>query len=237
MNFNDYPLKVELSDGLHVYERETGKSAHMLVEQLINEFLIKEGYLNIAIENLVKYPEKLLNIDEEISVDEDCEGIDSSELTSRFSLIQKPNGIREVCFGEFSFGNYPSNETNEIISKLSKFPDNELKEMSLNNWEDTNQSYYKYLESKFENHSISPKDFLKEWFSEKRVFYHESKNSYQVKKHNTNFGSYPSFEEAKHVVYFMVDKDWDEKYSTKYTKLKGKKYREWLFSEIEKEGK
>ena len=67
MNFNGYPLKVELSDGLHVYERKTGKSAHMLIEHLITEFLIKEGYLNIAIENLVKYPKKLLDIDEDTS--------------------------------------------------------------------------------------------------------------------------------------------------------------------------
>ena len=73
MNFNEYPLKVELSDGLHVYERKTGKSSHMLVERLISEFLIKEGYLNIAIENLVKYPKKLLDIDENIISDDDEE--------------------------------------------------------------------------------------------------------------------------------------------------------------------
>ena len=142
-----------------------------------------------------------------------------------------------MCFGELSFGNYKHNNVDEIISNLSIFPDGELVKMSLTNWKDTNQSYYNYLEAKFKNHSLSANDFLKKWFSEKRVFFHKKKNKYQVKDGNNNFGTYPTFEEAKEVVYFLVDKNWDEKYTTKNMNLKGVKFRERIFSEIEKEKK
>lgn len=44
-----------------------------------------------------------------------------------------------------------------------------------------------------------------------------------------------SYDDAKIIVDFLISKNWDLKYSTRQTKLKGEKQIEFLLSEIEKE--
>lgn len=59
---------------------------------------------------------------------------------------------------------------------------------------------------------------------------------WSIQKGNLKYGSYDTIEKAKEVRAFLIMKNWDKKYSNKIVKLKGKEYRDWLFSEMEKEG-
>ena len=60
MKFNDCPLKNELKEGLLQYERDTNISPLSLIENLLEEFLYKKGYLVVGGgEENVPFPSEL----------------------------------------------------------------------------------------------------------------------------------------------------------------------------------
>ena len=72
----------------------------------------------------------------------------------------------------------------------------------------------------------------------KYIYKNQNSSDYRIQRKTKgvmySYGTY-TLEEAKEVKRFLIIKNWNKKYSTKLSKLKGVKHKEWIFSEIEKE--
>ena len=73
----------------------------------------------------------------------------------------------------------------------------------------------------------------------KHAPYYKKMKSYDIQKScngkNTHFGCSKSPIVTKEIVNFLISKNWDEKYSTRATGLRGMKQINFLLSEIEKQ--
>ena len=72
----------------------------------------------------------------------------------------------------------------------------------------------------------------------KYIYRNPDSDNYRVQRkvngHTRSFGAYP-LEESKKVRDFLIKKNWDLKYTQAEIGLKGKEYRKWMLSEMEKE--
>ena len=137
MKSKNYDLKTELMDGLCKYGRDTNLSPKSIIESLVEDFLVKKGYLVIS---------------------------DPEEFVSFPSELNKPP-----------------------IKNTMVLPNGKLR-------------------------------------IRKRV------DTFQYSYCTAN-----NYDEAKTIVDFLENENWNPKYSTKQTKLKGNKQLEFLLNEIEKE--
>lgn len=123
----------------------------------------------------------------------------------------------------------------------------ELKEGLIKYAEDNNLSPLSLLESLIEDFLIK-KEYLVIFDSDapvefpalspiKNIFLRKNGKFQVMKSINKNRMNFMSgnYEEAKTVVEFLESKEWDSKYSTSETGLRGKKQIEFLFDEIKKE--
>ena len=121
MNFNDYPLRDELGEGLHVYERTTGLSAHLLVESLIEKYLIKTGIIGSDDEDIVDFPFDL------IPSNEDVTPVNKNNF-KKFSHGK----YFQIIYEDLDFGHHLRNSYEELIEKLSEQSYQKLVELSKN---------------------------------------------------------------------------------------------------------
>lgn len=127
---------------------------------------------------------------------------------------------------------------------------NELKEGLLQYERDTNISPHFLVESLIENFLIKEEylivgagegdvPFPTELNQPKIRYANRTPNGkFEIRKtkggKNLHFGRF-NYNDSKIVVEFLESKNWDSKYSTSQTQLKGKKQSDFLFKEIEKE--
>ena len=287
MIFRDYPLNKDIADVLELYARENSLNISSIIEELVKELLFKKGYL-VVDEEITQTPEEIY-----------------SERKNRFHTINKGKYF-QLHYDDFNFGVFPQNEIGNVINKLLDFSDEELEEMSLNNWKYSKGKYKRFIRQKLENPLLTTEEFMKhnkvnqharkdnvtydfngellasfnrkkysqETIDDAKLFLNSKSDSelmclvderkksdlssaefilelmaqskklpyvYNPKQGNpyiyrngTNFGTYPQ-ENITEVWYFLESKNWDDKYSSKNTGLKGKKHSEWLCSEMKKE--
>jgi len=143
MKFNGYPLKDELGEGLHIYERNTGLSAHLLIESLVEQYLIKTGILGSDDEENVDFPFPI-----------------TPEITPSNFRVETTRNRSKISLGELNFGSCKSDGVDERIKQLCQFSYNELEELSQNNWDNSNGQYYVFLRWKLENPASSLEEYL-----------------------------------------------------------------------------
>lgn len=207
MILNGYPLKNELMEALNEYERDNNLSPRLLVEKLLEDFLYDEGYLTVDVE-VTQTPAEI-----------------QAERNNKFHT-HKAGKYLQLFYDDLYFGTFKPDILDDIIDALLGFSDKELLEMSKQEWKGEIQDYKPFLYDKL-NININESRFIS---VDNRT------DAYRINKDGYNYGSYSTFEEAKGVRDFLVSKNWDINYSNKITGLKGKKYRDLLFSEMEKEG-
>ena len=216
MRLVNYQLKNEVLDAVDKYERDNNISFNIIVENFIEEFLYGKGYLTIGMSpDTVKNPIEIYN-----------------ERKKLFRKRKKTKNYIQILYKDWSFGTYGSDEIDWFIDNLSNFSDDELEKMDFNKWKGIRKLYISFLKSKFENPLLD----MDEYFKNTNSNVHPMRDKWQVRKLKARFGTYNSVVVARMVRNFMLSKNWDERYSTGFKKMKGKPYKEWLFGEMEKEG-
>ena len=204
----------DMVDLLYQYERDTRLSLNILVENFLEQKLHEEGYRTIQLND--KGTET-----KQYEIDDDP--------NNKFTVKKQGDNLK-LFVENFYFGVHPPELVEEIKNKLKMLSDKELTELSKDNWDGkSNISYRMFLCNALE---ISTSFYLDE---SAFVYFDKNNEHYRVSKCDINFGSSYTFEQAKKVRDFLAGKNWDEQYATKNVGLRGKKYREWIFSEIEKE--
>ena len=227
------------------------------------------------------------------------------ERITKFSKINKGRYF-QLKYLQLNFGVFKNSEIDEVISQLLDFSDEELEEMSLNNWKYSKGKYKRFIRQKLENPLLTAEEFMKhnkvnqharkdnvtydfngeliasfnrkkysqETIDDAKLFlnsksdielmcladdrkksdltsaefilelmtqskklpyvYNPKQGNPYIYRNGANFGTYPQ-ENITEVWYFLESKNWDDKYSSKNTGLKGKKHSEWLCSEMKKE--
>ena len=197
-------------DLLYQFERATGLSLNILVEKYLEKMLYEKGYFN-----------NNENVQDSIRIMKPAE---------KFKTNKHQNGSVQLVIGDLIFGTHSPEMLDKLKSKLSEVNNDELINLSKNNSKLWDLQYKVWL---YYNLGIlSPED--KTFIATKK---NGKKHQIQVRIQGIlyNFGTYDSLEQAKEVRNFLLSKNFDKKYSTKHSGLKGKKYYDWLFSEIEKE--
>ena len=144
MILNNYSIREELMVPLEQYERDNNISPIILVENLLEEFLYKKGYIKVE-EEVIKTPEEIKN-----------------ERKNKFK-IKKSRKNYKIFFENIYFGMFHENEVEYVINGLLNFSDDELKEFDMKTWKTIYPvKYHKpFLLKKLENQSLTPEDFLK----------------------------------------------------------------------------
>lgn len=199
-------------DSLYRFERATGLSLNILVEKYLEKMLYEKGYLN-----------NNENVQDPIRIMKPAE---------KFKTNKYSNGNVQLVIGDLLFGTHSPEMVDKLKSKLTEVNDDELINLSKNNSKFGDSQYKVWLYYALEILPSEDKSFIQDG--------HRG-GKYQVriprKGKQINFGTYNSLKQAKEVRNFVISKNFDEKYSTNHSELKGKKYYDWLFSEIEKEKK
>ena len=197
----------DMVDSLYQFERATGRSLNILVEKYLEKLLYENGYFTIENE-----------MENEVSEE------------TKFSTRMQ-NGKIRLFYGDFDFSSHNPEYIEEIITQLSNIPEEELKSLSANVWQDNIRTYKPFLYSKLNLNHLLPKKVLNDtqWITLDKRY-----GTYRVSKNNIHFGSHDTLEKAKEVREFLIENNWDIKYSSKVKGMKGKKYKEWLYSEMKK---
>lgn len=210
MILNGYPLKNELMEALNEYERDNNLSPRLLVEKLLEDFLYDEGYLTVDVE-VTQTPAEI-----------------QAERNNKFHTKKVGKYLR-LFYDDLDFGMFKPDILDNIIDALLGFSDKELLEMSKQEWKGEIKDYKPFLYDKL---GINPPNHI----NENSFIYPTGNNKWCIQKNSLKYGSYDTIEKAKEVRAFLIMKNWDKKYSNKMVKLKDKKYRDWLYQEMKKEG-
>lgn len=208
MILNGYPLKNELMEALNEYERDNNLSPRLLVEKLLEDFLYDEGYLTVDVE-VTQTPAEI-----------------QAERKNKFHTIKSGEYI-QLFYEDLNFGTFKPDILDDVIDALLGFSDKELVEMSKQEWKGEIKDYKPFLYDKLgiNRSNVNENSFI-----------YSSKNKWYIRRNYVNYGTYDTIEKAKEVRAFLIMKNWDIKYSTKSTGLKGAKQVNFLLSEMEKEG-
>lgn len=224
--FPSYKDKI-MVDALCRYERDTRLSINILVENYLEKLLYEKGYLTVELDD----ENQPLLVEKEV------------KRNNHFSTKKQHNRIR-LFYKNLDFSSHNPDNIEEIKNKLLKYSDEKLKELSVNCWDGSIKGYKSFLYSKLDiNESKKKLDITES--ENKDMYIFKNKDKYQVQKTisrsgsnvKLGFGTYTTWEEAYEVKEFIRSKNWDSKYSTNETGLKGKKYIQWLYNEMEKEQK
>ena len=99
MILNNYSIREELMVPLEQYERDNNISPIILVENLLEEFLYKKGYIKVE-EEVIKTPEEIKN-----------------ERKNKFK-IKKSRKNYKIFFENIYFGMFHENEVEYVINGL-----------------------------------------------------------------------------------------------------------------------
>ena len=158
-----YQLKSEIIEACTNYERDKNPSISSIVEDFLEDFLRKKGYLG-----------------DNIDVDKIIAPIDVIESESEHNFKKgKRNGMDyvEILCGDLSFGWVKEDEYYDIVDKLMDFSHDTLKEISKNNWDGHPHTYGRFLKWKLRNPNLELDDFL----SENRFsIYHRNDGGWQI---------------------------------------------------------
>lgn len=204
----------DMVDLLYQYERDTRLSLNILVENFLEQKLHEEGYRTIQLGD--KGTET-----KQHQIDDDP--------NNKFTVKKCKDNLKLFVEGLY-FGVHPPELVEEIKNKLKMLSDEEVNELSKDNWDGkSNDDYRMFLCRALEIPTSFYLDESAFIYFDKRYKYH------RVSRRNIHFGASYTFEQAKKVRDFLVDKNWDEQYATKNVGIYGKKYKDWILSEIEKE--
>lgn len=139
----DYPLKDEIAEALIDYERDTKSSLNTLIEDFLEDFLIKKGYLGyeLPIED-IKTPDEI-----------------QSERKEQFVKLKWEDNV-QIKFKEMNFGSFKQGIADDVIDKLSRYSDKELEEISKSNWQYPPKHYCDFLLSWLEDDGITPESYI-----------------------------------------------------------------------------
>ena len=202
----------DMVDLLYQYERTTGRSLNILVEKYLEKLLYEKGYMTK-------------------SIDENNQEQEVSLLNKEHFKTLKKNGRISISINGLEFGTYLPDIVEEIVTSLARFGIDELKSFSLDKWKGTRNEYYNFLQSKFKNPSLSIDDYFRE--SDCNIY--KCREAFCIRKSELKYGSYNSIEKAREVRNFLAFKGYPKKYSSNVLNLRGDKYKEYLFLEMEKD--
>ena len=219
MKFNDCPLRDELRQGMAQYERDTNVSPLSLIESLIEDFLYKQGYLVVVGDEEVPFPTELIKPRLPHT---------TFKSSSKKWCIQKRYGKTIVAYAYFEEDRYE--EAKKVIQFL-KSKNWDLK-YSIKQTKLSGKEQFDFLLSEVEKEKEKSRKIKDTQY----IYFDKNRRKWRVCKRPVWYGTYSALEDAKKVRDFLISKNWDVAYSSKKVKLKGKKYKEWIFSEMIKEG-
>ena len=146
-----YQLKNEIIEACTNYERDKNPSISSIVEDFLEDFLRKKGYL-----------EDNIDVDKIIAPIEAIESESEHNFKKGKKRTGKSGNSVEVLYGDLSFGWVKEDDYYDIVDKLMDFSYDELKEISKTNWEGNLNTYRRFLKRKLENPNLKLDDFLSE---------------------------------------------------------------------------
>lgn len=225
MRLKEYTFRIdeETVDALDKYEmdEDNPRSLTLIVNEFLENLMIDKGYLTIDLNE----PEIMHTPFEET--------INPKDNFKR----KKQDGRIRLYYDDLDFSSHLVDHIDEVEDKLLAYSDGDyekLFELSKNNSNLVNNSskYKQELYSKL-NIAYSSKKTAK-------VLIHKSRGKYRVSKYINNityyFGTYSDKKDAEKVCDFLNSKSDKEivNYASRNCNLKANKYRDWLFSEMEK---
>lgn len=200
MKFNDYPLKDELGEGLHIYERTTGRSAHLLVESLIEKYLIKSGILGSDEDEIVEFPFDLIPSEKEVT----------PVNKNNFKKVRGGAGYCHITYEELDFGYHKTNShegisPDELIEELAKLPYPKLLDLSKNTVGNI-PHYPSFLRKKLENPTYSVKEH-EDFLRKPKILATPSRGKQQIRIGKFSLGTYENEDEINEIIACLSDMD------------------------------
>jgi len=163
----DYPLKDEVVEAMVAYERDTKSSLNTLVEDFLEDFLIKKEYLRYEIPiDEIKTPAEI-----------------RSERKNQFTKSKWEDNC-QVKFKDLNFGSFKQEIANDVIDKLSQHTDDELNKLSKSNWKYSTKYYRDFLLAWLDDNDLTPEEFIKSQSLINKVNYHNRGHNYTRHEYN-----------------------------------------------------
>ena len=145
MKSRSFQLDENVLNAMDNYVEENNiSSANVLIESLLEKFLYENDYIRYDVEEVVKTPADI-----------------KLERKDKFRFRSHGEKWVGLFYEDYDFGRFKRTEVDKVIDKMMCFSDNELKELSMDNWDYDIRKHKSYVRMKLDNPLLTVDEFFK----------------------------------------------------------------------------